>query len=69
LDAAATHVDVLVPGHGAVAEGPEVAARLAADRGYNDALRRGEDPIDARLDAEWLSGPHESNVEQARTRR
>jgi glyoxylase-like metal-dependent hydrolase (beta-lactamase superfamily II) len=69
LDAAATHVDVLVPGHGAVAEGPEVAARLAADRGYIDALRRGEDPIDARLDAEWLSGPHESNVEQARTRR
>jgi hypothetical protein len=31
--------DVLVPGHGAVAEGPEVAARLAADRAYIDALR------------------------------
>ena len=27
------------PGHGAVAEGPEVAARLAADRAYLDTLR------------------------------
>src|SRR4029077_13201403 len=65
-----THTDVLVPGHGAVAEGPEVAARVAADRAYIDALRRGEDPVDARLgpDADWLSGPHQSNLEQARGR-
>jgi glyoxylase-like metal-dependent hydrolase (beta-lactamase superfamily II) len=70
LGEAARHVDVLVPGHGAVAEGPEVAARLAADHAYIDALRRGEDPVDARLgpDAEWLSGPHQSNLEQARGR-
>ncbi len=70
LEDAARHVDVLVPGHGAVAEGPEVAARLAADRAYVDALRRGEDPVDPRLgpDAEWLSGPHQSNLEQARGR-
>jgi glyoxylase-like metal-dependent hydrolase (beta-lactamase superfamily II) len=68
LGEAARHVDVLVPGHGAVAEGPEVAARLAADRAYVDALRRGEDPVDARLDAEWLSGAHQSNLEQARGR-
>ena len=40
LDEAAGHVEVAVPGHGAVAEGPEVAARLAADRAYIDALRR-----------------------------
>ncbi len=66
---AARHVDVLVPGHGAVAEGPEVAARLTADRAYIDALRRGEDPVDARLeDADWLSGAHQSNLEQARGR-
>jgi hypothetical protein len=39
LGEAASRVDVLVPGHGAVAEGPEVAARLAADRAYLDALR------------------------------
>jgi glyoxylase-like metal-dependent hydrolase (beta-lactamase superfamily II) len=70
LGEAARHVDVVVPGHGAVAEGPEVAARLAADHAYIDALRRGEEPVDARLgpDAEWLYGPHRSNVEQARGR-
>ena len=66
LAEAATHVDVVVPGHGAVAEGPEVAARLAADRAYIDALRRGAEPVDARLDQDWLSGPHQSNLEQAR---
>ena len=70
LGEAARHVDVVVPGHGAVAEGPEVAARLAADHAYIDALRRGEEPVDARLgpDADWLSGPHHSNLEQARAR-
>ena len=62
-------VDVAVPGHGAVAEGPEVAARIAADRAYIDALRRGEEPVDARLEAaDWLSGIHQSNLEQARGR-
>ena len=67
LGEAVGQVDVVVPGHGGVAEGPEVAARLAADRAYIDALRRGEDPADARLaDAEWMSGPHRSNLEQAR---
>jgi glyoxylase-like metal-dependent hydrolase (beta-lactamase superfamily II) len=65
---AARRVDVVIPGHGAVAEGPEVSARLAADRAYIDALRRGEDPVDSRLEAEWLSGPHQSNLEQARGR-
>src|SRR5690349_2910545 len=66
LGEAARHVDVLVPGHGAVAEGSEVAARLAADRAYIDALRRGEEPVDARLGQDGLSGPHQSNLEQAR---
>jgi glyoxylase-like metal-dependent hydrolase (beta-lactamase superfamily II) len=66
LGEAARRVDVLVPGHGAVAEGPEVAARFAADRAYLDALRRGVEPVDARLDQDWLSGPHQSNQEQAR---
>ena len=70
LGEAARHVDVLIPGHGAVAEGPEVAARLAADHAYIDALRRGEEPVDARLgpDPDWLAGPHQSNLEQARRR-
>ncbi|MCZ4125702.1 MBL fold metallo-hydrolase [Streptomyces sp. H39-S7] len=70
LGEAAEHVDVVVPGHGAVAEGPEAAARLTADRAYIDALRRGAEPVDARLGphANWLFGPHRSNVEQARGR-
>src|SRR3954467_3734004 len=69
-DVAASQVDVVVPGHGAVAEGPEVAARLAADQAYIGALRRGEEPIDARLGphAEWLNGPHRSNLEGSRGR-
>jgi glyoxylase-like metal-dependent hydrolase (beta-lactamase superfamily II) len=66
LGDAAGGVDVVVPGHGAVAEGAEVAARLSADRAYIDALRRGEEPVDARLAQEWLSGPHQANLELAR---
>ena len=47
--------------------GPEVAARLAADHAYIDALRRGKEPVvDARLGQDWLTGPHQSNLEQAR---
>jgi glyoxylase-like metal-dependent hydrolase (beta-lactamase superfamily II) len=72
LGKAARHVDVLVPGHGAVAEGPEVAARLAADDAYIDAVRRGEEPVDPRLgpDAtyDWLSDIHQSNLEHVRGR-
>jgi len=70
LGEAAEQVDVLIPGHGTVAEGAEVEARLAADRAYIDALRRAEEPLDPRLgpDGDWLSGPHRSNVEQARGR-
>src|SRR4051812_26315981 len=69
LGEAAEDADVVVPGHGAVGEGPEVAARLAADRAYIDALRREEEPVDARLEEhEWLSGPHQSNVERAQGR-
>lgn len=44
----ASSVDVVIPGHGSVATGREVAARFAADRAYLDALRRGEEPVDAR---------------------
>ena len=69
LDEAARHVDVLVPGHGTVAKGPEVAARLAADHAYIDALRRGDEPVDARLGPDatnaWLWNIHQSNLEHA----
>lgn len=66
LDEAARDVTVLVPGHGAVATGSEVAARLAADRAYVEALRDGTEPDDDRLAArEWLAGPHQSNLTMA----
>ena len=68
LAEAAEHADLAIPGHGSVAEGHEVAARLAADRAYIDALGRGEEPADARLDVEWMSGPHQSNLSQVRGR-
>src|SRR3954462_1984033 len=66
LGAAAGQVDVLVPGHGAVATGPEIAARITADRAYVDALRRGAEPVDARLDQEWLAGPPPADPQPAR---
>ena len=66
LAEAAGMVDVVIPGHGTVAEGAEVAARLAADRAYVDALRRGEEPVDERLEQDWLAGPNRANVEQSR---
>jgi glyoxylase-like metal-dependent hydrolase (beta-lactamase superfamily II) len=68
LGEAVRDVDVVVPGHGAVAEGPEVEARVAADRAYIEALKRGLEPVDARLEQDWLAGPHQSNQEQARHR-
>jgi len=49
----------------AIAEGREVAARLAADHAYIDALRRGEETVDARLEPHWLP-IHQSNLERAR---
>ena len=67
LGEAAERVDVAIPGHGSVAEGPEVAARIAADRAYIDTLRRGDEPVDARMEEhDWLSGIHESNLKQVR---
>jgi glyoxylase-like metal-dependent hydrolase (beta-lactamase superfamily II) len=65
LTEAAQHANVLIPGHGAVAKGPEVAARLTADRAYINALRQGQDPPDPRLSQDWLAGPHQSNLKQA----
>ncbi|MEV7321937.1 MBL fold metallo-hydrolase [Streptomyces sp. NPDC093970] len=67
LGEAAARADVVIPGHGAVGTGPEVAARIAADRAYVDAVRRGSEPVDARLGphADWLFAPHRSNLQQA----
>lgn len=64
LEPAVAKADVMVPGHGSVAKGPEIAVRLAADRAYVDALRRGAEPVDQRLDVDWMSGPHQGNLAQ-----
>ncbi|MFE2578997.1 MBL fold metallo-hydrolase, partial [Streptomyces sp. NPDC059378] len=63
---AARHIVVVSPGQGTVAGGPVGAARLAADQAYVEALRRAAEPVDSRLDQDWLAGPHRSNLEQAR---
>lgn len=48
LEEATRQADVLVPGHGAVAKGPEIAARFATDRAYLEVLRKGGEPVDER---------------------
>ncbi|MEU4197310.1 MBL fold metallo-hydrolase [Kribbella sp. NPDC026611] len=65
LSEAAQYVDVLIPGHGAVAERTEIAARIAADRAYLNALRQGDEPTDPRLAQDWLAAPHQTNLKQA----
>lgn len=55
-------VAVLVPGHGTVATGAEVRRRLAADRGYLDALTTGRQVDDPRLDDPWLRDEHDRQV-------
>jgi glyoxylase-like metal-dependent hydrolase (beta-lactamase superfamily II) len=62
-------VEVLVPGHGSVARGPEVAARLEQDRAYIGSLRRSEQTADVRLKQEWMAGIHASNQGAARERK
>lgn len=65
-------ISTLVPGHGEVARGEEIAARVRMDRAYVEALRRGEDPVDLRLDPaatydpDWLREMHQQNLRLAR---
>ncbi|GEL98314.1 MBL fold metallo-hydrolase [Cellulomonas terrae] len=64
LEAVADGIDVLVPGHGSVAGGDQIAARIGQDRAYLYALRDGNAPDDPRLGDsaqpgwEWVSGIH-----------
>ena len=70
LEGAVGKADVLIPGHGSVAKGDEVGPRLAADRAYIAALRSGEDPVDPRLEQDWLfNGPHQGNLKAAEASR
>lgn len=65
-------VRVVVPGHGDVATGAAVGARIAADVAYVAALRDGADPVDPRLGPaatygrDWLPEAHQANARLAR---
>lgn len=64
-------LSVLVPGHGAVARGSDIGARLDIDRTYVQQLYDGAEPNDTRVGPEatygtdWLPQAHESNVRYA----
>jgi glyoxylase-like metal-dependent hydrolase (beta-lactamase superfamily II) len=65
-------VAIAVPGHGAVAAGAEIGARIEADQAYVRALREGTDPGDPRVGpgasygTDWLPEAHARNTELAR---
>ena len=71
---AALHSDgltVLVPGHGAVARGSEIGARIDTDRRYVQQVCDGVEPHDPRLDpaadygTDWMPHAHETNLRYA----
>ena len=66
LGEAARHVDVMVPGQRGRCRGSRSGGPAGRRSWVLDALRRGVEPVDARLEQDWLSGPHQSNLERAR---
>lgn len=70
LEQVAAGADVAVPGHGTLARGADVQARIDLDRAYVHALRDGHDPDDPRIGDgapegwEWVTGIHEWQAEQ-----
>jgi glyoxylase-like metal-dependent hydrolase (beta-lactamase superfamily II) len=74
LAAVADDVHVLIPGHGSVARGDEVRARIDRDRAYVHALRDERVPDDPRVGAarpgwEWVSDIHEGQVQSLARKR
>ena len=70
LEDATDGVDVVIPGHGSVGEGNEVArSRIAQDRAYLDAVRTGTDVNDPRIGPfakegwEWVKDVHEGQLQ------
>ena len=63
---------VVIPGHGNVAQGAEIRARIESDRAYVHALQSGEELSDPRVgpDAtygtDWLPEAHANNLRVAR---
>jgi glyoxylase-like metal-dependent hydrolase (beta-lactamase superfamily II) len=70
LEDVAGEVDVAIPGHGSVADGEQLRARIRADRAYVQALRDGEPSDDPRIGpaaafgADWLPAIYEWQREQ-----
>jgi hydroxyacylglutathione hydrolase len=62
-------VQLVVPGHGHVGDGPEFRRRVDADRAYLDAVASGSDPGDDRLTEDWLRAEHARALARARTAR
>ena len=75
LEDVTDHVDVLIPGHGSVARGDQVRARIEQDRAYVQALRDGRAPDDPRIGPsatfgkDWLPGVYEWQLEQLAKKR
>lgn len=69
LESVADDVDVVVPGHGSIAEADDVRARIEQDRAYVHALRDGGEPDDPRIGPsakpgwEWVSDIHAGQAE------
>jgi len=65
IEDVADDVDVLIPGHGSIARGDQVRARIDQDRAYLHALRDGHAPSGPRLGPsakpgwEWVNDIHE----------
>jgi glyoxylase-like metal-dependent hydrolase (beta-lactamase superfamily II) len=69
LEGVEDDVDVLIPGHGSVAEADQVRTRIEGDRAYVLALRDGHVPDDPRISSsatfgkDWLPGVAEWQVQ------
>jgi len=56
--------EVIIPGHGTPATGPQGAARWAADHRYLEAVAAGADPVDPRRDLPGMEHAHRANLER-----
>jgi hypothetical protein len=74
LAGVADAVEIMIPGHGTVADAGEARERIDRDRAYVLALQRGETSDDARIGPaakpgwEWVRDVHARQVEALRNR-
>lgn len=66
IESVVADADLLVPGHGSLARGGDMQARIDLDRAYVVALRDGTTPVDPRLGPDapnwWVNDMHEGQV-------